>query len=220
MSTGILNRDLEMGMSGGRVPHHGSTFVPPPEKDEQGRLFASTVQTIQASPEELYRLWSDISYFPRWQEHVVSVTQTGPGLSHWVMGNPEKADGKRIEFDSRIIENLPGQKLAWESISEEVDLSGSVTFVEDPSGRGTLVPLTQAFKVPLDLFGNALAAAVKRSPRQTVIEDLRHFKQLAEAGEIPSVKGQPHGPRGVTGELKEWMYGESNPTPPGTSEAE
>jgi hypothetical protein len=40
---------------------------------------------------------------------------------------------------------------------------------------------------------------------------------MAEAGEVPSVKNQPHGPRGVVGKVKEWMYGETNPTPPGTS---
>ena len=220
MSTGVLNRDLEVDMSGSNIPKTGSTFAPLPEKDDRGRLIASAVQTIQASPEQLYGLWSDISLFPRWQEHVVAVTPVGPGLSHWVMGNPEDADGKRIEFDSLIIENVPGQKLAWESVSEDVDLSGTVTFVEAPSGRGTLVTLTQVFKVPLGALGNALAATAKRSPKQTVIEDLRHFKQLAETGEIPSVKGQPHGPRGVSGEIKEWMYGETNPTPPGTSEVE
>ena len=179
---------------------------------------AHAVQTIQASPEALYSLWRDITLFPRWQEHVVSVTATGPTSSHWVMGNPEDPDGKRVAFDSEIIEDIPGMKIAWKSISDEVDLSGSVTFVEAPSGRGTVVTLIQIVKVPLGTFGNALAAAAKRSPRQTVIEDLRHFKQLAETGEIPSVKGQPHGPRGMSGEIKEWMYGETNPTPPGTSE--
>ena len=49
-----------------------------------------------------------------------------------------------------------------------------------------------------------------------MIEDLRHFKELAESGEIPTVEGQPHGPRGVIGNIKRWMYGETNPTPEGT----
>ncbi len=220
MPTGILNRDLEVETSGGSFPKTGSTYTPLPEKDEQGRVVASVVQTIQAEPEQLYRLWSDVTLFPRWQERVISVTQTGRGRSHWILGNHEDPDGKRFEFDSEIAEDLPGRKLAWQSVSEEVDLSGAVTFIEAPSGRGTLVTLTQVFKVPLGLFGNAVAAVTKRSPRQIVTEDLRHFKQLAESGEIPSVKGQPHGPRGVSGEIKEWMYGETNPTPPGTSEVE
>jgi hypothetical protein len=68
-------------------------------------------------------------------------------------------------------------------------------------------------------LANAAASTAKRGPKQTVIEDLRHFKELAETGEIPTVKGQPHGPRGLTGGIKEWMYGETNPTPPGTGQA-
>ena len=63
----------------------------------------------------------------------------------------------------------------------------------------------------------AAAALSKRSPRQIVIEDLRHFKELAEAGEIPTVVNNPHGPRGFSGSVKLRMYGENNPTPPGTS---
>jgi hypothetical protein len=83
-----------------------------------------------------------------------------------------------------------------------------------------LVTLQQEFKVPGGSLGNAAAAAAKRSPAQTIKENLRHFKQLAETGEIPSVKGQPHGPRGVVGGIKEWMYGETRPTPPGTGKTE
>jgi hypothetical protein len=63
----------------------------------------------------------------------------------------------------------------------------------------------------------AAAAVAKRSPRQIVIEDLRHFKQLAETGEIPNVDRNPHGPRGFIGSLKERLYGENNPTPAGTT---
>jgi uncharacterized membrane protein len=32
-------------------------------------------------------------------------------------------------------------------------------------------------------------------PNQTIREDLRRFKQLMEAGEIPTTKGQPSGRR-------------------------
>ena len=35
---------------------------------------------------------------------------------------------------------------------------------------------------------------VGRNPKQAVIENLRHFKALAETGEIPRTQGQPHGP--------------------------
>jgi uncharacterized membrane protein len=220
MSTSILNREVTPEPDTHPIPRTGKEYTPLPDSTKDGVVTTSAVQTIQGEAAQLYALWSDVTLFPRWQEHVVSVTPTSPTTSHWVMGNPEDEDGKRIEFDSEITEDVPGQKISWRSISGDVHQSGTVTFVPTLSDRGTLVTLTQSFKVPGGALGNAVAATVKRSPKQTVIEDLRHFKQIVEAGEIPSVKGQPHGPRGISGGIKEWMYGETNPTPPGTSEQE
>lgn len=194
-----------------------SRYSPPPTKTQDGSVRGHAVQTILAEPQTLYMLWRDVNTIHLWQEFVVSVQPVSSTVSHWVMGNPEDADGKRVEFDSQISEDIPGEKISWESISDNVDLSGTVTFEPAPSGRGTRVTLLQNVKVPAGLFGNAIAGIAMRSPGQLVLEDLRHFKQLAEAGEIPSVKGQPHGPRGASGGIKEWMYGETNPTPPGTS---
>jgi uncharacterized membrane protein len=194
----------------------GEHYVPLPDGSKDGWTHAHARQTILVEPQALYELWKDQSSFPLWQEHVVSVTPTTGKQSHWVMGDPEDADGKRVEFDSEIVEDVPGQKIAWQSIGGDVEQSGEVQFHARRDGRGTVVTLIQHFKI--GFFGNLAAGVAKRSPKQTVIEDLRHFKELAEAGEIPSVKGQPHGPRGMSGGIKEWLYGETNPTPPGTSE--
>jgi len=194
----------------------GEHYVRLPDERKDGWLSAHARQTILVEPQALYELWSDVTTFPLWQEHVVSVTPTSGKQSHWVMGNPEDADGKRIEFDSEIVEDVPGEKLGWKTIAGDVEQFGEVRFQARRDGRGTVVTLVQHFKV--GVLANAGASTAKRGPKQTVIENLRHFKQLAEAGEIPSVKGQPHGPRGISGGIKEWMYGETNPTPPGTSE--
>jgi uncharacterized membrane protein len=196
----------------------GSRYLPPAKSTGDGDLSAHAVQSILVEADELYELWRNVNTIPRWQEFVVSVTPLREKVSHWVMGNPEDATGKRVEFDAEITEDIAGRKIAWQSVSEGVDQSGVVTFEPLANGRGTLVTLTQNTKIPGGSFGNAVAAVAMRSPRQVVIENLRHFKQLAETGEIPSVKGQPHGPRGISGKVKEWMYGETSPTPPGTSE--
>ena len=196
----------------------GSAYKPLPQKTEDGYVTAHAVQTIQADPQRLYTLWRDVTSIPLWQEYVVSVTDLGGGKSHWVMGNPEDADGKRIEFDSQIERDDPGKRIGWKSVTPEVEQEGVVMFDILENGRGTKVTLIQKQKVPGGFLGNAAASTAKRGPKQIVIEDLRHFKEMAEAGEIPSVAGQPHGPRGASGGIKEWMLGESNPTPPGSSE--
>ena len=195
----------------------GSHYVPPPDKVEDGVLLTHAVQTILVEPQALYELWRDVASAPLWQEHIVSVTEKSSTLSHWVAGDPDQADGKRIEWDSQIVEDFKGAKIAWKSVTDGVDEQGTVTFTAHPTGRGTIVTLEERAHVPGGAIGNAIAGVVERSPRQTVVESLRHFKELAESGEVPSVKGQPHGPRGVTGKVKEWMFGETNPTPPGSS---
>ena len=197
----------------------GRQYQPLPDKTEGGRVTAHAVQTVLVAPEALYDLWNNVEAFPRWQEQVVSVTRLDPKHTHWVMGNPDDPDGKRLEFDAETTEDVPGRKLAWRSISGDVEQSGAVTFEPTANGRGTLVTLIQTVKVPGGAVGNAAISVAARGPKQTVIEDLRHFKALAESGEIPSVVGQPHGPRGASGAVKSWMYGETNPTPPGTGES-
>ena len=196
----------------------GQHYTPLPEKKQDGIITAHAVQTILAAPEELYRLWRDISLIPRWQERVISVVAVDETLSHWVLGDPEEENGERIEFDSEIVEDIPGAGLSWQSTAGDIEQSGSVTFVASPSGRGSVVTLLQRMKAPGSGLSTAIVGAATRSPEQIVIENLRHFKQLAETGEVPSVKGQPHGPRGLSGGFKEWLYGENNPTPPGTSD--
>ena len=195
----------------------GAHYAPPADQVKDGVVYAHAVQTILVEAKPLYNLWRDVASAPLWQEHIVSVTVKSPTVSHWVLGDPEDANGKRIEYDSEIVEDVPGEKIAWKSITKGIDESGVVTFTPHPAGRGTLVTLNERVKALGGALGNAAAAVIERSPRQTVIEDLRHFKEMAEAGEVPSVKDQPHGPRGVTGKIREWMYGETNPTPPGTS---
>ena len=195
----------------------GAIFSPLPQDTKEGQMRAHTIQTIGADAQSLYALWRNVSLAPRWMEYVISVEQKSPTISHWVMGNPEDPKGHRVEYDTEIIEDIPGEKIAWRSLDETVKESGEVIFRPATGKRGTVVLLQETAVIPGGGLGVAAAAVAKRSPRQIVIEDLRHFKQLAETGEIPNVERNPHGPRGFIGSLKERLYGENNPTPPGTT---
>jgi len=44
-------------------------------------------------------------------------------------------------------------------------------------------------------LGKTVAKLLGDDPDMTVREDLRRFKRLLEAGELPTIEGQPHGPR-------------------------
>jgi uncharacterized membrane protein len=219
MASSSLNRDLPLANDFYPIPAQGRQYVPLPDRERDGRITSSAVQTILAQPLDLYTLWRDVAWIPRWQQFVLSVTPLPNGITHWVTGNPDYPHAPRVEFDSQTVEDIPGEKISWRSLTPEIERTGVVTFTPTPSGRGTLVALTQTVRSSFASLGPNVASIGKRSPRQFVTENLRHFKQLAETGEIPSVKDQPHGPRGTIGGIKEWVYGEHNPAPTGTSDA-
>ncbi len=195
----------------------GAHFTPLPQDVEEGIVRAHTLQTIGVDRQTLYKMWRDVTNAPKFQEYVVSVELKTATRSTWTFGNPEDADGKRLTYDTEVFEDVPGEKIAWRAVDTAFEEQGEVHFADSPSGRGTVVTLIENMKAPGGRLGIAAAAMTKRTPRQIVIEDLRHFKELAESGEIPSVVGNAHGPRGFSGSIKARLYGENNPTPPGTS---
>jgi hypothetical protein len=66
-------------------------------------------------------------------------------------------------------------------------------------------------------LGRVWETITGRHPKQSVIENLRHFKAFAETGEIPRTEPQPHGERGAIGSVKRSAYGEKIATPSGSS---
>jgi hypothetical protein len=55
------------------------------------------------------------------------------------------------------------------------------------------------FIPPAGSAGRSFAALVGKDPQFTVREDVRRFKALVEAGEVPTTVGQSNGPRGLHG---------------------
>jgi uncharacterized membrane protein len=185
-------------------------YSPPPE-DKDGKMWVRTSALVHADAADLYEMWRDVEKIPLWQEQIVSVTRTGEKTSHWLMRSGN--DGKTIEWDSEILNDEPGRRLAWRSVGGESDNSGEVVFEPSPGARATMVTVLQEFR--MGKLASLWETITGRNPKQAVIENLRHFKALAETGEIPRTQGQPHGPRGTVAGMKESAYGEKIVTPPG-----
>ena len=181
----------------------------PVAKDENGKLWVRTNVIVQKSADELYTLWRDLERVPQWQEEITSVTETSEKTSHWTM----KHGDSTIEWDAETLADEPGSRIAWRSTGGDVDQAGEVIFEAAPGDRGTMVTLLMNFKV--GAVEHAIAALTGREPKQAVIENLRHFKALAETGEIPRSQSAPHGDRGLIGSAKRSLYGEKVPTPAG-----
>jgi uncharacterized membrane protein len=149
--------------------------------------------TVNKPVAEVYRFWRDLENLPRFMTHLLDVDTTTDGRSHWIAKGPL---GLKFEWDAEIVTDQPNKVIAWKSLDgADVDTAGSVHFTELPHGRGTEVRVSLKYDPPAGKFGTALAKLVGVSPEAQIKADMRHFKQLLEAGEIPTIKGQPHGKR-------------------------
>lgn len=171
----------------------------------QGLVQEQATFTINKPAAELYDRWHDIAKAPAYQESIRSVTVEGD-TSHWVMDLP---GGQTLEWDAQWTVQEPGKRLAWHTIGEPVVPSaGQIVFEPAESGRGTVVRVNQEFLLPGGKVAAALGGLFSRTPGGFVRENLRHFKQLAEAGEIATTKGQPVGKRSTGSRLQQAVTGD------------
>jgi len=140
---------------------------------------------IHRSPEEVYSFWRNLENLPRFMRHLKSVRNLGHLRSHWVANAPL---GFHVQWDAEIIQDRPHELIAWRSLpGSDVDSAGSVHFQTLRGGRDTEVRVVLKYDPPAGRLGAALALLFGEDPDEAMQEDLRHFKQLLEAGQYPSI---------------------------------
>jgi uncharacterized membrane protein len=94
-----------------------------------------------------------------------------------------------VEWDAEIINEVPNEVIGWRSIEgSDIATAGSVHFSTVRQGRSTQVSVNLQYSAPGGPAARWLAWALGRDPAHMIREDLRHVKQLLEAGEIPRAK--------------------------------
>jgi uncharacterized membrane protein len=155
------------------------------------RIEVVKAMTINRSAEELYRFWRNFENLPRVMRHLESVTVQDERRSHWIVKGP--AD-RHVEWDAEIVNEKANQLIAWQSCEgADIDHWGAVRFAPAPGGRGTEVTVELEYEPIAGSFGAMIAKLFGEEPAQQIEEDLRRFKQLMEAGEVPTTEGQPRG---------------------------
>jgi uncharacterized membrane protein len=159
-----------------------------------GALSIERCITVNKTPDECYTFWRNFDNFPRFMQHLESVQSTSATRSHWKAKAPM---GSTVEWDAEVTVDQPGELLAWHSVEgADVDNAGTVRFEAAPGGRGTIVRVDMQYSPPGGMAGALIAKFFGEEPSKQVDDDLRHFKQLIETGEIPTTVGQSAGPRG------------------------
>jgi uncharacterized membrane protein len=150
--------------------------------------------TVAKPRAEVYRYWRNLENLPRFMKHVESVQQFDDRRSRWIVSAPA---GRTVEWEAEIINEIENGLIGFRSLGGgNVDLAGSVQFKDAPAGRGTEVIVEIQYNPPAGILGAFAAKMWGEEPTQQIGEDLQRFKQMVEAGEIPTTAGQPSGPSG------------------------
>lgn len=137
---------------------------------------------VNRSPEQVYQFWRHLENLPRFMNHLRSVREISPTMSHWVAEGPA---GQPVEWDATIINEEKNRLIAWKSAENaQVANAGTVRF--DPASDGeTEVKVSLVYNPPGGKAGAAVAKVLGRDPEQQIEEDLSRFKNILET-ELPA----------------------------------
>ena len=119
-----------------------------------------------------YNQWTQFEEFPQFMEGVTEVRQVSDTMTHWTT----EVGGIKREFDARITEQLPDERVAWTSTGGDVKQAGVVTFhrLDDSHARVTA-------QMELEPEGVAEKAADAMGViSRRVKGDLKRFKEFIE----------------------------------------
>jgi uncharacterized membrane protein len=120
-----------------------------------------------------YDQWTQFESFPEFMEGVESVTQVDDKHSHWKVS----IAGVTREFDTRITEQHPEERIAWATTGGDTTHAGVVTFHK--LDEGTTRVTIQLDWDPQGVMEKAGAAAGVDERR--VKGDAQRFKEFIEA---------------------------------------
>ena len=142
---------------------------------------------VQRPAEELYDLWRDFSNLPRFMRHLESVQCSDDLHSHWVAHLP---GGKHVEWDSEIVNDLPGQLIAWKTVGHpDIAHAGSVHFT--PRTGGAEVRIVFDYEPPFARTIGTIASHLGLTPDSLIDGDLQRFREYAET--MPQAAGTSAG---------------------------
>lgn len=133
---------------------------------------------IQAPCEEVFRLWSNFSSFPRFLSHVCEVRVTD-GRSHWVVEGPA---GTRVSWEAEVTRREENRLLAWRTLPGELIGNAGIARFEPLPNGATRLHIHLAYNPPGGIIGHAIASLFGKDPQHALDDDLVRFKSLLEQG--------------------------------------
>jgi uncharacterized membrane protein len=160
-----------------------------PQALQPSGLAVTESLTVNCTPGEAYQYWRNLENLPHFMTHLESVKVEANGRSHWVVKAPA---GITLTWDAEITDDRPNEMIQWQTLpSAAVQHTGRVHFKPAPAGRGTEVMAHFHYEPPGGIVGEAFAYLANNFTEQFIREEIRRFKAVLEAGEVPTIEGQP-----------------------------
>jgi uncharacterized membrane protein len=148
------------------------------QQSEELKIEQSAV--ISRPRDELFRFWRNLANLPRFMDHLQSITVLDDRHSHWVVRGPV---GVRLEWDAEITHEVENELIAWRSLpGSDLDHRGAVHFSPVHNG-GTEVRVILRYRTRGGSAANAISQILGERPADQIVDDLRRFQQVMEAGE-------------------------------------
>lgn len=138
---------------------------------------------IAQPPRELYRIWRNFENLPIFMTHLKEVKELDDNRSLWTAKAPL---GTTISWEAEIINDIPDQLIAWQSLEGSgVDNAGSVTF-EDNGNGGTRLKVVLRYDPPADALGQKIAEIFGQDAQKQIDDSLAKFKGYMEIKALPA----------------------------------
>lgn len=188
---GVSRKSLSgaaLAAAGGYLIYRAATYDPAAQRVHIQRSF-----TIMKPIAEVFSFWRNFENLPQIMTHLAKVRPIDRRYSHWTAHGPA---GINIDWDAEIIDERENEFIVWRSCAgADVENRGSVQFFSALNGEATEISVSIDYQQPAGKAGKLFARMFGRDPEQQIREDLRAFKAMMEAGEVPTTEGQPSGRR-------------------------
>lgn len=136
--------------------------------------------TIDADPGDVYAAWRHLDNLTAIFPELRGVERLDALRSRWTARGP---GGVKLRWEAEIVDDVPGEMIAWTTVNGWLDTEGVVRFMRAPGGRGTEVVVEMRYHTRGRALGRAAAAGLGLEPSLVLDRGLRRLKQLIEIGE-------------------------------------
>jgi uncharacterized membrane protein len=158
------------------------------QRSEEFKIEQSVI--ITRPRDELFRFWRSLENLPRFMDHLQAITVLDDRHSHWVVKGPA---GVRLEWDAEITHEVENELIAWRSLpGSDVEHRGAVHF-SPVLNSGTEVRVILRYQPRSGTAVNIITQILGERPSEQIVDDLRRFKQVMEAGEPVPASGSSTG---------------------------